>query len=261
MNILDEICLHQQQLVDKLKVEKPIAELEKSKYFGRTVSSLKAKFEDKDNYGIIAEFKRRSPSKPEINLNAVATEIVPGYETAGAFASSILTNTKYFGGTDSDLTSVREISSLPLLRKEFIVDEYQVVETKALGADIILLIAAALSKEKVRALSKLAKEVGLEILLELKSLDEVKHINDYVDMVGVNNRDLRSFHVDIATSEVLSLAIPDSCIKISESGISNPDTVKRLTNYGFQGFLMGEHFMTQADPVQACKDFSVSIQR
>lgn len=259
MNILEQICDDQLELVKKLSKERPIEELKKSKYYDREVISLKKKF-GKDAVGIIAEFKRRSPSKPNINLGAVSTEIVPGYEKAGAFASSILTNEKYFGGTESDLTSVRELVNIPLLRKDFIVDPYQVHETKAMGADIILLIAAALGREETYELAKLAKQLGLEVLLELKSLDEIRHVNPYVDLVGVNNRDLSTFEVKISTSEVLSFAIPEGAIRISESGLKDPATVKRLENYGFQGFLMGEHFMDQADPVKACADFVASIQ-
>ncbi|MES2629497.1 MAG: indole-3-glycerol phosphate synthase TrpC [Bacteroidota bacterium] len=259
MNILEEICLHQQQLVDQLKVSKPVSILEKSEHFGRTVSSLKKKYED-GKTGIIAEFKRRSPSKPAINPDAVSTTIVPGYANAGAFASSILTNTKYFGGRDEDLTSVRVLTDLPLLRKEFIVDEYQVYETKAIGADLILLIAAALPVAKVLELSKLAKQVGLEILLELKDENELDYINPYVDFVGVNNRDLRTFTVDVGMSERLSQLIPDDFVKVSESGLSKPETIKHLENYGFRSFLMGEHFMVQTDPVKECANFIGSIQ-
>lgn len=260
MNILQEICLHQQELVDTLKIEVPVSTLKSSPYYQREVNSLKAKFESTEDSGIIAEFKRRSPSKPEINLDAVAAEIVPGYEKAGAFAVSILTNAKYFGGSNEDITSIRDLCSLPLLRKDFIVDEYQVYETKAIGADIILLIAAAMPKERLEVLAKLAKEIGLEILLELKSLSELKHINRYIDFIGVNNRDLSTFKVDIRASEVLSFAIPTKMIRISESGLSQTETVKRLEDYGYRGFLMGEHFMIQEDPALACATFVNSIK-
>ncbi len=259
MNILEEICLHQQSLVDQLKISKPSSGLETHPNFERKINSLKDRF-SKDGNGIIAEFKKRSPSKPAINLSAISTEIVPGYQQSGAFASSILTNAKYFGGSDEDLIAVRKISNLPLLRKEFIVDEYQVLETKAMGADIMLLIAAALPKPKLFALARLAKELELEVLLELKDEEEIEYINPYVDFVGVNNRDLRTFKVDIGSSERLSTRIPNEFIKISESGLSDPETVKHLTTFGFQGFLMGEHFMNQQDPVKACADFVRSIR-
>ncbi len=259
MNVLDEINHHQRKLVDTLKFTKPVVELVETPYFKRKTSSLKDKFAN-EAVGIIAEFKRRSPSQPDINLSADPKIIVPGYAAAGAFGASILTNTKYFGGTEEDLMSVRELTDLPLLRKDFIIDEYQVYETKAMGADVMLLIAASLTREEVYLLSKLAHEIGLEVLLELKSLMEVKHVNKYIDLVGVNNRDLKNFKVDITSSEVLSFAIPGDAVRISESGISKPETIKHLEKYGYQGFLMGEHFMTKPDPVKACADFVVSIQ-
>ncbi len=255
MSILEEICLHQQELVNRLKVEVPVSELEKQPGFLRKGSSVKQRFLTSNGPGLITEFKRRSPSIPSINLSADPVEVVTGYEMAGAFAASILTNEKYFGGSAADLQTVRARTELPLLRKDFIVDEYQVYETKAMGADIMLLIAASLSPEQVYDFAKLAKEIGLEVLLELKDESEIAHINSFVDLVGVNNRDLSTFKVDVGMSERVGALIPDEFIKVSESGISDVDVVKRLSNKGFRGFLIGEHFMRQPDPALACYNF------
>lgn len=260
MTILDEICQHQQKLVDQLKISKPVEELTLSPYFQRKGISLKEKFRTTQGAGIIAEFKRKSPSKSNINLNVNPLDVVTAYEKAGAFACSILTNEKFFGGTDQDVLDVRERLSIPILRKEFILDPYQVYETKALGADVMLLIAAAMSRDTCLELAMLAKSIGLEVFLELRDDEEAGHINPFCDFIGVNNRDLKTFEVDVKVSEAMSRFIPEKNISVSESGISDPETVKHLMNYGFRGFLMGEHFMAQEDPGAACQKFMDSIQ-
>ncbi len=260
MNILEEICQHQQGLVEVLKVEVPLEELMAKPYYSRKCSSLVEKYKHTQGPGVIAEFKRKSPSKPTINLDAKVDQVIAGYDQAGAFACSVLTNTKYFGGSDSDLLNAREITTMPLLRKEFIVDEYQVYETKALGADVMLLIAAAMDKNKLHDLAKLAKLIGLEVLLELKDESELDHINEYCDLVGVNNRNLHDFKVNIVASEKMASKLPEHVIKVSESGIDNPQAVKYLMGFGYRGFLIGENFMKQESPGNACKMFVDQIQ-
>ncbi len=260
MNILEEICNHQLQLVDELKRHLPITELEQRPAFNAQSISLKEAFLKRNTPGIIAEFKRRSPSVPVINLAANPASVVQAYEKAGAIAASVLTNYKYFGGNDADLLQAKSNSRLPILRKEFIVDEYQVFETKSLGADVMLLIAAALTKEKLLQLAKRAKALGLEVLLEIKDEAELDYINPFVDFIGVNNRDLSTFKVDVAMSEKLAGLIPSEFIKVSESGISNPVVVNNLTNCGYKGFLIGECFMTQINPGEACAQFIASCE-
>jgi len=261
MSLLAEIGRHQQQLVNDLKINTPVSVLERFPEFGRKCVSLKEKFLHQKGPGLITEFKRRSPSIPNINLAANPVEVVTGYEQAGAFAASVLTNEKYFGGNPADLKAVRERSVLPLLRKDFIVDEYQVYETKAMGADIILLIAASLSPTQVKTFAQQAKELGLEVLLELKDETEIDHICPSVDFVGVNNRDLSTFKVDTGMSTRVGKLIPEEFIKVSESGISNPEIVKHLSAEGFNGFLIGEYFMRQEKPGVACKEFIEALNK
>ncbi len=206
--------------------------------------------------GIIAEFKRRSPSKGWINEGAEAAKIPLGYFNAGASACSVLTNTEYFGGTLNDLITARAAApELPLLRKEFIIDERQIYEARVAGADAILLIASCLSPQQCADLSAVAKSVGLEILLELHNHSELEHINPLVDMVGVNNRNLGSFHTDISNSVELYRAIRNAVgeekILVSESGLSRSETIVELRQLGYRGFLMGESFMKTPQPEQA----------
>jgi len=210
----------------------------------------------KDNAsGIIAEFKRKSPSKNWINQNAIATDIVPGYEKAGASGSSILTDTLFFGGRIQDVVDAGKIISLPILRKDFIIDEYQIIEADKMGADVILLIAACLTPQRVSELAKTAKEKDLEVLLEIHNEQELEHICDNITLIGVNNRNLHTFETSLETSVSLSNHIPKEFIMISESGIANANDIKYLRNYGFKGFLIGESFMRTDDPKIACKTF------
>lgn len=253
MNILQEIVQNKHEEVKLCKEVMPVELLEKEEYFNRKCFSLK--YALKQGSGIIAEFKRKSPSKGIINNNVSVETVTTGYIQAGASALSVLTDTIYFGGTLSDLVAARKANICPILRKDFIVDEYQVVESKANGADVILLIAEALEKEKIHALAGLAKQLGMEVLLELHSLQALEKISPLVDLIGVNNRNLSDFTVDISCSKELSKIIPDSFVKVSESGISSPDVVKELRMYGFSGFLIGENFMKKPDPVAECKNF------
>ena len=205
--------------------------------------------------GIIAEFKRKSPSKGAINENVQIGPVVEAYDAHGASGISILTDENYFGGSNDDIIYARDIVSVPILRKDFIIDEYQIVESKAIGASVILLIAACLSPQRVQQLALFAKRLSLEVLLEIHNNEELKHICTEVDIVGVNNRDLKTFTVDVNRSIILGKRIPDDKIKISESGISDIETIMRLRQFGFKGFLIGENFMKHSDPSIAFADF------
>lgn len=210
--------------------------------------------------GIIAEFKRRSPSKGWIHQEARPEEIVPAYATAGASALSILTDEKFFGGNLKDIRTARPLVQIPILRKDFIIDEYQLYQAKIVGADAVLLIAAALEQQKCNELAIQAHELGLEVLLEIHSTDELPYINKEIDMVGINNRNLGTFFTDVENSFRLAGQLPQDTVLVSESGISDPNTVKRLRNAGFKGFLIGETFMKTPQPGDTLRDFLQAIQ-
>ncbi len=205
--------------------------------------------------GIIAEFKRRSPSKGWIKEEGKADLIPPAYQAAGASALSILTDEKFFGGTLKDIRAARPQVQLPILRKDFIIDEYQLYQARIVGADAILLIAAALDKEQCKALAIKAHELELEVLLEIHSEQELEYVNENIDMVGVNNRNLGTFHTDVENSFRLAERLPKEMLLVSESGISTPETVKQLRAAGFRGFLIGENFMKTPDPGKALQEF------
>jgi len=209
---------------------------------------------DEARTGIIAEFKRRSPSKGIINNAADVNKVTTAYVQGGASALSILTDEYFFGGSESDLLRAR-IHEIPILRKDFIVEKYQLVESRAMGADVILLIAACLSPKEVRDLAAFAKELELEVLLELHGENELAHMCDEIDLVGINNRNLKTFEVDIERSLAMANKIPAGKIRIAESGISKIENIKLFREHGFKGFLMGEHFMKQADPGRAFEEF------
>lgn len=198
--------------------------------------------------GIISEFKRRSPSKGWIKQEGDSAIIPLAYQQAGASALSILTDEKFFGGTLNDIITARPKVNIPILRKDFIIDEYQIYEAYKVGANAILLIAAALSVKDCESLAQKAHELGLEVLLEVHAEQELSHVNQYVDMVGVNNRNLGSFHTDIENSFRLIEKLPKDMLLVSESGISDPETVNRLRKAGFRGFLIGENFMKTENP-------------
>jgi len=210
-------------------------------------------------YGIIAEFKRKSPSKGWIHEDAKPMDVVPKYEAGGASALSILTDSKYFGGTLDFIPQVREAVNIPILRKEFIIDEYQLFEARSVGADAVLLIAADLSKDECRTLTRTAHELKLEVLLEMHSEQELDYLECEPDMAGINNRNLGTFHTDVANSFHLADKIQTDCVKVSESGISNPATIRSLRQAGFRGFLMGECFMKEQDPGLALENFIKAI--
>lgn len=206
--------------------------------------------------GIIAEFKRRSPSKQVINHSSSIIDVVRGYEKSGVSGISVLADTKYFGGALDDLIQARDHVAIPLLRKEFIIDPYQIYEARAYGADAVLLIAAVLSPEEVVTFSAIAQELDLEVLLEVHNEEELRRSDlTHIDLVGVNNRNLKTFEVSLETSKELGPKIPDSKVKISESGISTTRAIKALKPYGFKGFLIGENFMRTEDPAAAAYKF------
>lgn len=206
-------------------------------------------------YGIIAEFKRKSPSKGWIHEDARPMDVVPMYAAGGASALSILTDNKYFGGTLDFIPQVRQAVDIPILRKEFIIDEYQLFEARLVGADAVLFIAADLSKDQCRSLTRTAHDLKLEVLLEMHSEDELEYLDCEPDMAGINNRNLGTFHTDVANSFRLADKMDTDAVKVSESGISNPDTVRSLREAGFRGFLMGECFMKEQNPGLALKQF------
>jgi indole-3-glycerol phosphate synthase len=233
--------------------------LEASVFFEKQTISLSHNLRN-SNSGIIAEHKRRSPSKAEINYGFTVEEVVKGYETAGACGISVLTDGKYFGGSLDDLLLARATVNIPLLRKEFIVDEYQILEAKAHGADLILLIAAVLSREEIKSLSEFAHRLELEVLLEVHNQEELeKSIMPSLDMIGVNNRNLKTFEVSLDFSKELAGQIPNEFVKVSESGISSIEAITELKPYGYQGFLIGENFMKTANAGQAAKEFISKI--
>ncbi|MDR1370059.1 MAG: indole-3-glycerol phosphate synthase TrpC [Dysgonamonadaceae bacterium] len=209
---------------------------------------------------VIAEFKRKSPSKGFINESADVKDIIPGYARSGAAGISVLTDRQFFGGNIGDLKLARTLTDLPLLRKDFIIDEYQLYVAKAIGADVILLIAAALTVEQTLRLARKAKTLNLEVLLELHDEKELGHINEYVDIVGINNRNLKTFSVDIDASIRLADRLPADLMRISESGISQPETIVHLMDAGFRGFLIGECFMKAPDPEAELNDFILRVE-
>lgn len=261
MTILDKIIENKKKELSILEKLTPVKELEKSGYYSRKAFSLSAFLSEKNKTAIIAEFKRKSPSKGIINSFSMAGDVVSGYFREGASGVSILTDTQFFGGSVSDLLVVRDKSEFPILRKDFIIDEYQVIESKSIGADTILLIAAVLRSSEILKLSELARSLGMEVLLEVHEPDELEKVNQYVNIIGVNNRNLKSFEVDINTSVKMAGLIPPGFLKISESGISSPASIKNLISYGYNGFLIGEKFMSCPDPVRAFSDFARELKQ
>jgi indole-3-glycerol phosphate synthase len=255
MNILDTIIANKKIEVAQRKELIPVEELQQYPHYSKPCVSLVSQLVAPGALGIIAEYKRKSPSKGVINAHADIGNVVDAYSRLGASGISVLTDEIYFGGSNTDLTYAREIVNVPLLRKDFMIDEYQLEEAKALGADVILLIAACLSPQRVCQLATFAKKLGLEVLLEIHNDEELQHVCDEVDMVGVNNRNLKNFEVNLQASIELFQKLPKNKIAIAESGISNINTVVSLAQVGFKGFLIGEHFMKQPDPTIAFADF------
>lgn len=254
MNILDKIIGYKRSEVEKRKSATTISELEKSFYFNRKTLSLKDSLQKGKRTGIITEFKRRSPSKGVINNKANVIDVTTAYTEIGASALSVLTDENFFGGNNSELVEAR-INDIPILRKDFIVDEYQIIEAKSIGADVILLIAACLTPAEVKEFATFAKNLDLEVLLELHDEDELEHICDEIELVGINNRNLKTFEVSIQQSLKMAEKIPGDKIKIAESGIESVDDIVLFRENGFKGFLIGELFMKEEDPAIAFAEF------
>ena len=256
MDILSEIVANKRKEVATLKELYPIKLLEKSTYYEGKPVSLRKYLWRKDKSGVIAEIKRKSPSKGMINSHVSVERTSIGYMQAGASGLSILTDKEHFGGTSDDLKVARSFNFCPILRKDFMIDEYQVIEAKSIGADVILLIAAVLDKAEIEHLGSLAQSLGMEVLLEVHNKEELERsITDKANLIGVNNRNLKTFETDIQTSFDLAESIPSEFVKVSESGISNPDTIRQLKKHGFEGFLIGETFMKNGRPEKAAKEF------
>lgn len=262
MSILDQIIEHKRKEVEELKSLFPVKLLEKSIFFESPTVSLKKYVLREDKSGIIAEIKRKSPSKGVINPYVSVERTAIGYMQAGASALSVLTDKQFFGGSNEDLITARKYNFCPILRKDFVLDEYQIIEAKSIGADAILLIAAVLDPERIKSLSAFAHTLELEVLLEVH--DEIELLNNtaaQVDLIGVNNRNLKTFEVSIETSKRLASLIPDGIVKVSESGIDDPNTILELKQFGFKGFLIGQTFMQQSRPEKACKEFIDELRR
>jgi len=261
MKILSKIIENKRIEVDERKSLYPTKLLEKNIYFNTKPVSLKKYLLREDKHGIIAEFKIKSPSCGEINPYADVEKVSVGYMQAGASALSVLTDNKFFGGSFQNLTKARTYNYCPILQKDFFIDEYQIIEAKSIGADAILLIASILSETEIKRMSKLANSLGLEVLLEVHNELELLQISEFVDVVGINNRNLNTFETNIQNSIDLAHLLPSELVKISESGIHNSNDIIELKKYGFNGFLIGENFMKTTNPAKACKEFMAQINK
>ncbi|WP_343701807.1 indole-3-glycerol phosphate synthase TrpC [Chitinophaga sp.] len=259
-DILAEITAHKVKEVAERKKVRSVEELQRSAAFSRDALSLRSFLKQPHRTGIIAEFKRKSPSKGIINDTAAVQEVTAAYARNGASGLSVLTDQQFFGGSMDDLQQARAVNNIPILRKDFVIDEYQVVEAKAIGADVVLLIAECLTAEEVKHLAAFAHNLGLEVLLEVHSGDQLEKITPHTHLIGINNRNLKTFQVDIHRSMELLKQIPAEYSKVAESGMDDPATIVTLKQAGFDGFLIGEHFMKAEDPGNAFEQFSRSLK-
>ena len=255
MSILDQIAAAKKREVEKRKSHFPVSILEKSEFFQEKTRSLKGHLLSPDLFGIISEFKRKSPSAGIINESAVARETGIKYSEAGISAISVLTDTEFFGGSLNDLTEIRKSVNSPVLRKDFIIDEYQIIEARSIGADAILLIAEILTVKKLAELHRFADSLGLEVLVEIHDEKNISHIPDEAKIVGINSRNLASFSVDPEHLTKIIDKLPGNVVKVAESGIKSVRDYINLKNSGFDGFLIGEYFMRTPDPGETCKFF------
>ncbi|MCX8531125.1 indole-3-glycerol phosphate synthase TrpC [Chryseobacterium luquanense] len=258
MNILDKIIETKEREISDSKSKISLQQLKDSEFFERKTNSLKETIKSKS--GIIAEFKRKSPSKGIINDKVPPLEVVSAYEQFGASGISILTDKDYFGGSFEDILSIRNHINIPILRKDFMIDEYQFYEAKSIGADVVLLIAACLSPQQVQEFTQLSHELGLEVLLEIHTEAELKHFNLEIDLVGINNRNLKDFKVDLQHSVNLKNQLPKDVLSIAESGIYNINDFNYLKEKGFNGFLMGEYFMKHENPGNKFEEFVSNLK-
>lgn len=253
MTILDQIIERKKKEIKVSKSKISIEELKNSRFYGRKNLSLKESIKSKN--GVIAEFKRQSPSKGIINDQVSPLEVVSAYEKFGASGISILTDKDFFGGSFEDILSVRNHINIPILRKDFMVDEYQFYEAKSIGADVVLLIASCLSVNQVQEFTELSHQLGLEVLLEIHTEEELKHFNSKIDLVGINNRNLKDFKVDLQHSVNLKNLLPKDVLSVAESGIYTIEDFNYLKEKGFDGFLMGEYFMKNKNPANTFEEF------
>lgn len=260
MHILEKIVLHKKQEVARRKAIMPIEKLAQTQAFATTGLSLSKYLKAENLSGVIAEFKRQSPSKGVINGKSRVKDVVRGYANAGVSAMSVLTDENFFGGKNEDLIIASHHVMNPILRKDFVVDEYQIFEAKAIGADAILLIAACLSQKEVQKFSALAQSLGLEVLLEVHNREEIGHFCESINVIGVNNRNLKTFTVSVENSHQLLPFLPTEAATISESGINDPKVAGDLQLAGFDGLLIGESFMKNEDPAVACAEFVEALQ-
>lgn len=258
MNILDTIVAHKKEEVASAKQNTSIKDLQEHENFYRPTFSLKKSLDERS--GIIAEFKRKSPSKGQISTIEEPLAVVAEYQKFRASGISILTDSHFFGGSSADIIKVRKYLELPILRKDFMIDEYQFYEAKAMGADVVLLIAACLSPAQTLEFTELAHSLGLEVLLEIHTEEELKHFNPSVDLVGINNRNLKDFKVDLQHSVALKNQLPKEVPSVAESGIYSVDDFRFLKEKGFHGFLMGEYFMKNKNPGLAFQQFIQAIK-
>jgi indole-3-glycerol phosphate synthase len=262
MKVLDQILAHKRETINEQKQLVPQALLEKSLYFKNPTVSLKNYILRPDKQGIIAELKRKSPSNPEIKPAMDVEQISIGYMQSGASALSVLTDHHFFGGSNDDLITARKYNFCPILRKDFIIDAYQVIEAKSIGADAILLIAAALKEEELLDLAKMARGMGLEVLLEIHDREEITdRLLESASIIGVNNRNLKTMQVSLDVSMEMAKYLPEDVLKISESGIRRPADVIQLRGAGYRGFLIGELFMQQSRPEKACMRFIEELSK
>jgi indole-3-glycerol phosphate synthase len=259
VNILPQILAKKKLELQKQKKTVSLKTLAQSVHFNRQrfVATLK-----KPGPSIVAEFKRASPSEGVIRSNGKVEDIATGYASAGAAALSVLTERNFFQGSEADLKSARKVSGLPVLRKDFIFDEYQLVEAKSWGADAVLLIAAILNNTKLSALLQACRRWELEAVVEVHNHSDLDRALAFgADAIGVNNRDLKTMKVDLRTSFALAEKMDGRTVFISESGLSSPEEAAKLYRAGYQGFLIGTHFMKQPGPGAALKKFLTELRK
>jgi indole-3-glycerol phosphate synthase len=254
MDILKQIASAKREEVKIRKSRTPVSRLEKSDFFNRKMPSFRKSLEV-SGPSVIGEFKRKSPSGGDINTSADIRKVAQGYQDAGIAAMSVLTDERFFGGKNSDLRDAAELIMIPILRKDFIVDKYQVVEAKSIGAGAILLIASILSRNEIEMFSGLAISLGMDVLYEIHDLADLEKMSVNIDIIGVNNRNLKTFEVSMDNSNVLLSLLPEKSLKVVESGIQTYDDVRRLFDMGYDAFLIGESFMRSADPGAAARQF------
>lgn len=255
MNILDKIVLHKKDELASAKLNHSVETLSKLDLYNRKTISFKSALVKENASGIIAEFKRKSPSKGWIFQDANVSKVISAYQNAEVSAISCLTDNHFFGGSKEDFLMARNAFNGPILRKDFIIDAYQIHESKSMGADVILLIASILTKDEIASFTELAHELGMEVLLEIHGKSEIEKYNEKVDVVGINNRDLTDFSVSLLTSIDLKRKFGQDVVMVSESGLDDVSIVHDLNQYGFHGFLIGEYFMRHEDPGFAAKSF------